>query len=358
MILTEDRLSDHSEGPQSDIHRLRSWLPVDAVVCEGRPAIEWLNMSGVVLAEPFFDQTVARARKETAAEPLITDLEELIRLEKVSDSLQPSGFIFHSSRCGSTLVANACRSLRDSLVVAEAAVLDKLISRLFTDTDETGTKSLLYSVFLRAAVSALGQRRGSAEQHYFIKFAPTSILQFARIRRIWPRVPALFLYRDPIEVMVSNLQNIPDWMKIEPNPGVSAAVLGLGQSELASMSLEELCARALGRFYAAAAAEMDENTLLCNHNELSPETLLRLISFFGVSVSTEEAEAITRQAGLYSKDPLRQTHFSDDAPLKRANASTYVTEMAERWALPSFRRLVELQQLRFIRESDQLLTRD
>ncbi len=315
----------------SEIEQLRSWLPVDAIVCQGRPAIEWLNMSGVVLAEPFFDQTVARVRNETAAAlPLITNLDELIRLEKISDSLQPSGFIFHSSRCGSTLVANACRALRDSLVISEAPVLDKLISRFFTDTDEDGTKELLYSVFLRGAVSALGQRRFGIERHYFIKFAPTSILQFARLRRIWPRVPALFLYRDPIEVIVSNLQNIPDWMTIESNPAVSAAVLGVRQSDLAYLSPEEFCARALGRFYSAAAAEIDDNTLLCNYNELSPEGLLRLIKFFRVSVSAEEAETIVQQAGLYSKDPLRKTAYSDDAHSKRASASTYLTELAEK----------------------------
>ena len=329
----------------SEIEQLRSWLPVDAILSQGRPAIEWLNMSGVVLAEPFFHQTVDRV-KETAVAPLITDLDELIRLERVTDSLRPSGFIFHSSRCGSTLVANACRALRDSLVVAEAPVLDKLISRFFTDTDEAGTKELVYSVFLKAAVSALGQRRFGTERHYFIKFAPTSILQFARIRRIWPRVPALFLYRDPIEVMVSNLQNVPDWMTIESNPKVSAAVLGTSQSDLSSLSTEELCARALGRFYSAAAAQLDDYTLLCNHNQLSPETLLRLMSFFTVPVSDDEALAIIQQAGLYSKDPLQQTAFSDDAHSKRANATTHVKEMAEEWAMPAYRQLVELQQLR------------
>ncbi|MCM3869327.1 MAG: hypothetical protein ND895_01350 [Pyrinomonadaceae bacterium] len=341
-------LLDHNDGSATtlpDIEQLRSWLPVDALVSQGRPAIEWLNMSGVVLAEPFFDQTVARVRNETATElPLITDLAELMRLEKVSDSLSPSGFIFHSSRCGSTLVANACRALRDSLVIAEAPVLDKLISRFFTDTDEAGTKELLYSAFLRGAVSALGQRRFGTERHYFIKFAPTSILQFGRIRRIWPGVPVLVLYRDPIETIVSNLQTIPDWMTIESNPAVSAAVLGVRLSDLASLSPEEFCARALGRFYSAAAAEIDDNTLLCNYNELSPETLLRLIRFFRVSVSAEETETIIQQAGLYSKDPLRETAFTDDGHSKRASASTSLREMAEKWAMPAYRRLVELQE--------------
>jgi hypothetical protein len=340
---------DRNEAPVTkipEIEQLRSWLPVDAMVWQGRPALEWVNMSGVVLAEPFFDQTVARVRKDPGSGlPLITSLDELVRLEKVSDSLPPSGFIFHSSRCGSTLVANAVRALRNSLVVAEAPVLDKLISRLFTDTDEVGTKELIYSAFLRGAISALGQRRFGTERHYFVKFAPTSILQFARIRRIWPRVPALFLYRDPIEVMVSNLQNVPDWMKIESNPKVSAAVLGVNQSDLVSLSPAEFCARALGRFY-SAAVEMGENTLLCNHNELSPETLLRLIRFFVGSVSDDEADAIKLQASLYSKDRFRQTAFSDDAHSKRAKASAYMQEMVDQWAMPAYLRLVELQPLK------------
>jgi hypothetical protein len=330
-----------------DIEQLRSWLPADAIVWQGRPSIEWLDMSGITLDEPFFHQSAARVKRDRArTPPIITGLHELIRFEKISNGLQPSGFIFHSSRCGSTLVANAARALRDSLVIAEAPVLDKLVSRFFTDTDEAGTKELLYSVFLRSAVSALGQRRFGSERHYFIKFSASSILQFTRIRRIWPRVPVIFVYRDPIEVMVSNLQNVPQWMTIESNPTVSAAVVGVTQSQLVSLSPEELCARALGRFYSAAAAGMDENSLLCNHNELSPETLLRLIKFFGVSISVDEEQAIFRQAGLYSKDPLRQKAFSNDTDSKRSSASNDVKEQAEKWAIPAYQQLVHLHQSR------------
>jgi hypothetical protein len=345
MRMSKLSLLEHDESSTTtrlQIEQLRSWLPVDAVVRQGCPGIEWMDMAGVVFAEPFFHQTVARVRKEREpAPPLFTDLEDLIRVEKVLDSLPPSGFIFHSSRCGSTLVANSLKSLKDSLVIAEAPVLDKLISRFFTDMDETGTKEALYSVFLRCAVSALGQRRLGNERHYFIKFASTSILQFARIRRIWPRVPVLFLYRDPIEVMVSNLQNIPEWMTIESNPKTSAAVVGVRQTDLAFLSPEEFCARALGRFYSAAASGLDENALLCNYDELSPEMLLRLARFFRVSVSSEEAEAIMQTARLYSKDPSRS--FRGDGQLKRAKASVRVREMAGEWALSPYQHLVELQ---------------
>jgi hypothetical protein len=338
-LTREDKASTVS---RLDIEQLRSWLPIDAVVRHGKPGIEWMDMANVVFAEPFFHQTVARVRKERRPHhTLITDLDELIRLEKVSDSPPPSGFIFHSSRCGSTLVANACRSLSGSLVISEAPVLDKLISRFFTDTDETGTKELLYSAFLRGAVSSLGQRRLGNERHYFIKFSSTSILQFPRLRKIWPKVPALFLYRDPIEVIISNLQNIPEWMTVESNPKTSAAVVGLRQEDLALLGPEEFCARALGRFYAAASSGMDENTLLCNYHELSPETLLRLVEFFGVSISTEESEAIRRTFRFYSKDPSRT--FDGDGDSKRANASSLVNELAAKWADEPYQRLVALQ---------------
>ncbi len=324
------------------IEHLKSWLPVDAVISNGRPGIEWLDMTGVTLTEPFFHQTVARVRKERVSSlPRITDFDELIRLEKVSDSLSPSGFIFHSSRCGSTLVANSCRALEGALVVAEPPVLDKLISRFFTDRDEDGTKELFYSVLLKCAVSALGQRRLGNERHYFIKFATASILQFHRIRRIWPTVPALFLYRDPVEVIVSNLQNIPEWMTIESNPKTSAAIVDVSEEDLTSLCPEEFCARALGRFYSAAASAQDENSLLCNYDKLSADTLLRLMRFFRVPISQEEADRIRQDASLYSKDSSRT--FRTDSDVKRANASERVTELAKQWALLPYQHLVRLE---------------
>lgn len=315
-----------------------SKLPVDAVVEQGRPAIEWLDMTGVTLTEPFFHQTVARV-KETR-NSVLSDLNELIRFEKGTDSLAPSGFIFHTSRCGSTLLANACRMLSGSLVVAEAPVVDKLISRFFTDTDDE-KKELLYSVLLRCAVSALGQRRFGKERHYFIKFAVASILQFSRIRRIWPTVPVVFLYRDPVETMVSNLRNVPEWMTIDSNPATSAAIAGVKEEDLRAVSSDEFCARALGRFYDAVAASRDDNSLLCNYNELSAEKLLRLINFFGVSATEEESEKIRASTQVYSKDPART--FQRDGDLKKANAPERVKQLAERWAMPPYQRLVELQ---------------
>ena len=146
-------------------NNFQGWLPVDAVVVDGRPGLLWLNMAGVDLAEPFFQQTVDRLRSElpTRAERY-TEFDALVQLEKDFESIPPTGFIFHSSRCGSTLLANACRAIDGAIVLSEPPAVDKLIARFITDVDQHRTKELLYSIFLRATVAALGQRRSEHER--------------------------------------------------------------------------------------------------------------------------------------------------------------------------------------------------
>ena len=319
--------------------QLKSWLPVDALVNDGRPVIEWMDLRDADFAEPFFSETVARVNANGLRQRVLTEFDFLVQLETSLDSLEPSGFIFHASRCGSTLLANACRALKGSVVIAEAPILDKIISRLFTDAELNSAKELLYLVFLRAAVKALGQRRRGDERHYFIKFACTSTLQMSRIRRIWPMVPFVFLYRDPVEIVASNLRSIPEWMQPESNPKTAAAIVGVDVSELTRLAPEEYCARALGRFFLEADGNRELNTKLLDYDQLTSEMLIKTMAFFGASPSSDEMDEIREASRLYSKDLSRSRIFHADGKAKRESASLSVIEMVEQWALPSYKRL-------------------
>jgi hypothetical protein len=67
---------------------LKGWLPVDAVVVEGRPGLRWMEMSGVSLAEPFFQQTVERAKANGQRRgELFTEFDVLLQLEQSFDSV-------------------------------------------------------------------------------------------------------------------------------------------------------------------------------------------------------------------------------------------------------------------------------
>ena len=316
-----------------EVESLKGWLPVDAVVANERPGICWMDMRGVKLSEPFFQQTVERLRAEVRARPeIFTEFDALIQLEKVSDSLKPSGFIFHSSRCGSTLVANACKSLENSIVISEAYAIDKLVSRFSSDGADGGIKELLYSIFVRGAVNALGQRTTGKERHFFVKFSSCSVAHLARIQRIWPDVPWLFVYRNPTETIVSNLSSIPEWLEPGKEARLLADLIRTSVAEVISMGREELCARAIARFYSIATQLANGNNLLLNYSQLSLPVLLSVIKFFNITPSTGEIEGMKRASQVYSKDTHSERAFIADSDTKQLVASPLVREMAERWS--------------------------
>ncbi len=314
---------------------LKGWLPVDAVVVDGRPGLQWLDMTGVLLSEPFFQQTVDRVRSGDNHRELFTEFDVLVQLEKTLETVPPSGFIFHSSRCGSTLLANACRSINGALVLSEPYAVDKLLARFLTDVGDTPVKETLYSIFLRGVVHALGQRRTGADRYLFLKFSCCSLALIDRIRRIWPDVPAVFIYRDPIETIVSNMNDVPAWL-IDEDHRVLAAIIGVSPDALATMSLEERCARTIANLYSRA---LDDDFQLINYNESSLSVVSSVLRFFNVTPSTEELETIARAFGVHAKDASGTRPFTADAEKKQKLASSLVREMAAAWANEPYQQL-------------------
>ena len=201
-----------------------------------------------------------------------------------------------------------------------------------TDVDNNSTKELLYSIFLRATVAAVGQRRTGNNRHLFIKFACCSVSQIERIRRIWPKVPWVFNYRDPVETIVSNMQNLPTWLQDEDHR-VLAAIVNASNVEVAGMSKEELCARSIAAFYTTAHRVANDRALLLNYDQLSPAEVANMLEFFGVSPTAAEMETIASQSRIYSKAmPAAARAFVADAKVKQSLATDLIREMAQRWA--------------------------
>lgn len=307
-------------------------MPIDAVVVDGRPGLKWMDLAlpgtGVTFSEPFFQQTIDRVRAgDPERREVFTEFDALLQLEKLLPRVEPTGFIFHSSRCGSTLVANACRSLTDSIVLSEAAPIDKLVARFITDAADDAVKQSIYSVLLRAVVNTFARHK--KEARLFVKFACCSVSQLERIKRIWPRVPWVFLYRDPIETIVSNITSVPPWL-LDKDRRVLAHITKTSPEEVSQMSLEELCARSIGSFYSTAHRLANGNGMLLNYSQLSVSAILK---FFEVDASPEELERIAGGSRTYSKEASGTREFVPDADAKQRFASDLVREVAERWAI-------------------------
>ena len=184
------------------------WLPVDAVVVDGRPGLWWMDMSGVESGRAVLSTNSRASEAETIARgELFTEFDVLLQLEKALDSVAPTGFIFHSSRCGSTLVANACRATHDSIVLSEANAIDKLIARFITDADERPSKNRS-TQFSCAAWSTHWPNAAPATNNISSSSLPVAASRKSNVSNAsGPTFRGFFFIRDPVETIVSNMQN-------------------------------------------------------------------------------------------------------------------------------------------------------
>ena len=128
-------------------------------------------------------------------------------------------------------------------------------------------------------------------------------------------------------------------MRVEVNPAAAAAIVGVDDEQLSSLGPEEYCARSLGRFFAAVDANFDSRMLLLNYEQLSFDSLIAILNFFGIEPTVDEAAAVRKVSRLYSKDSTNTRVFEDDSSQKRSAASRETCLAAERWARSAYDRL-------------------
>jgi hypothetical protein len=260
-----------------------------------------------------------------------TGLDDLIRRSAELDGLGPDGFIFHMSRCGSTLAAQMLAALSDSVVISEAAPLDAVVQlcRGLPDTDAVAA--------LRAIVAALGRKRGGHERRLFVKLDPWHALALPLFRRAFPHVPWVFLYREPVEVLVSQMRRRGVQMVRQYFP---PRFFGVADATLTAD--EDYCARVLA---AICQAAIDHHGLggglLLDYCELPAAVFTSLLPHFGVSCDETERETMRGVARRDAKSPI--TQFTADAAAKRREATEKVRGAADRRLASIYRRLEELR---------------
>src|SRR5215472_6592942 len=104
------------------------WIPIGYDCTNRGPRVVWAK--DVNLRGPFFPNASVRSRWLSASgRHLYTPFTSLMRQSQLLAPHNPSGIIFHISRCGSTLVTTALKCDPLVTVLAESA----LIAGLFLD---------------------------------------------------------------------------------------------------------------------------------------------------------------------------------------------------------------------------------
>ena len=295
---------------------LDGWTPIRISFRQGRPFAEWIYTGSRRLSEPFFDDSVRMALRNPFAalfrrETPLDAAEELLAAGR---SMPPSGFIFHMSRCGSTLAAQMFAALPQMAVVSEAPAIDEAIEAALA---LPGLPFAERARWLQWTVSALGQRRTGAETHYVIKLDSWHIHNLPLIRAAFPDTPWIFLYREPAEVLASQFRSPGRWAL----PGLlDPRILGMRAEDITALRREQWCARVLAGFLnAAAAATDDPQALFVDYRELPGAIPNAVARHFGLALSADDREKMHCAAQFDAKNPAAP--FQPDSEQKRAEGA-------------------------------------
>jgi hypothetical protein len=249
----------------------------------------------------------------------------------MSPGIKPAGFIFHTSRCGSTLACRTLGALDRNLTLSEPWALEVVLR---AHLRVAGITEQMRLDWLSWIVSALAQPRPGVDR-LFIKFDAWGIAELPAIQRVFPDTPWIFLYRDPLEILVSQVLRPSTW----GFPGVlHPALTNIPPEEASKMDPEEYCARVLARvcdfgiFHATR-----RRGLLVNYDEMPSAMWSRVATHFGLNFDSGEIAKMKDAALFDAKHP--RVKFEADGEDKRALASERLRELAARWIEPMYYRL-------------------
>jgi gluconate kinase len=320
----------------TESEKFYGWTPIRIYWRGKAPFVDWCYMGKERFTQPFFDLTIEQ-RLHKPFNLLFrhqTPLEFLGELYEQSPGLAPTGFIFHMSRCGSTLVAQMLASIEKNIVISEAPPIDSVLRANIVSTSVTDEQRIEW---LKWIIGALGKRRNS-EKYYFIKFDNWSTLDMDLILRAFPEVPWIFLYRNPVEVIVSQMRQRGAPMI----PGALREMLpGMGLNDILQIPGEEYCARILERICRTAiSCAHKSSALVINYDRLPEAVTSDIIGHFRAEFTPEEIERMQRKAQFNAKE--RSFFFTPDGETKRKEASEAAVRAAEKWANPVYEKLEKM----------------
>jgi hypothetical protein len=170
-------------------------------------------------------------------------------------------------------------------------------------------------------VAALGRRR-RGETRYVLKLDAWHVLALPLFRRAFPNVPWVFLYRDPLEVLVSQvrqrgMQMVPEFV----SPSLFGVEAGIPDEDYCARVLVSMCRGALDHFGLGGG-------LLVNYAQL-PDAVDRIIlPHFDIGVGDGERAAMRQAARRDAKQP--QQDFTPDSAEKHREAGDALRALVRR----------------------------
>jgi hypothetical protein len=292
-------------------------VPV-AINPEGEGMLYFADIGDVPLVEWKYIYTIERLAKEGGiGEMFTTGLDLLERDDLITDSLVPQGFLFHVSRCGSTLLTKSLARSPKNVCINQGGPLQEGFWAVVTDhwqhQPEVNERNIR---MFRNVVFLMSRRRRPEYERCFIKFISWNVIFMDFIRAAFPEVPIVYLYRDPAEVIATVLQETTAVLRAKGKLQ-STMLTGKTPEETGVMNDAEYLAWCYAQYFriARAVCAEDGNLSLLNYSSLKHQELYEdiLDRGFNLRPDPEELELMRSQYRFYSKDDSDKTIFKPDS---------------------------------------------
>jgi len=274
---------------------LVGWVPYRVRAGDAPPRVAWCHVGARRFTEPFFSQTIDACLDRLFNQLFAheTPIDALLDQHRLRPGIAPTAFIFHCSRCGSTLYSQLAAALPQTIAISEAPPIDHIL--------RAAAPNEVRIEWLRALVGVLGQPRGGDERHLFVKFDAWHIAQLPLVQRAFPSVPCLYLYRDPADVLASQLR-MPGMHMV---PGVlDTSITGIDLRTLLALSREEQRGRLLEWVFEAGLTHAEAGRVaLLNYTELPEAAIRQLLAWCRLSGRADLRRVLEETARFDAKTP-------------------------------------------------------
>lgn len=273
---------------------LQGWYPI--LIRTAPAGVWWRHLGTLRFDDPFFIETLNRQPFDQR-QRCLTDFSVL---DELSDGMPLSALVFHVSRCGSTLLTQMLATLSQCVALSEPPVIDSLLYQYQQGALERESCINL----LRGVVRALGQRRTTQQQHLVIKLDCWHLQHLQILREAFPDVPALFLYRQPLQVMASHQRQRGPQML----PGMLDPAWVQASDDLLPGNLDIYCLHVLNRFMQTALTAAEQGQLVpVNYASLPDAVPDRLLPLLGITLDTDQRASMLERTQRHAKgsEPYR-----------------------------------------------------
>lgn len=260
--------------------------------------VVWQHVSTYHFYEGFFHKSLNNLAMLRRATPttFCTDVDVLMDDRLGEESLTLSGFIFHTGRCGSTLLTKVLASSRSNHIISEAQPLNNIFS-LFANAGTISVESTHeHKTLYKNLLLALARKRLNTHQRCFVKFSSYNIHFVEFIQRTFPDVPAIYITRDMEQVVASFQKKPPGWMD-KSNLWELKNVYGL-----LGNNLEEI----------VAGFKKEADRVLIkqlSNKELKPENIAHICNYFNYTPESADMDNMKQQFLYDSKVEFNRKQF-------------------------------------------------